>query len=300
MSDKKIIMCGCHVGGYPTIRFLLEEGFRFASFVILSPKQAQKYKISGYQDFRSLAKHYDIPIYIPKTYSLTHPEDLAYFRQHHFDLLIQGGWQRLFPDEILTNLSIGAIGGHGSADFLPKGRGRSPLNWCLIEDHKRFIMHLFLMKPGIDDGDVFDWEVFDINKFDTIQTLYYKVSIVSKKMLKRSIPQLLDGTIKFFPQRGQPSYYEKRTPEDGHIDWESMDVWQIYNLIRAVTRPYPGARAEIEGTFYFLWRAQIFDARLTYPGKPYGEIVERFGNDLVVNCRGGLLLIQDYEQMEDD
>lgn len=299
MFDKKlkVVMCGCHESGRYLIEQLLNSGVQFNYFVTLNEKQSKHYNVSGYKDFLDLAKKYKIPVYIPENYSLDSQKDLDFFKNNKFDLLIQGGWQRLFPINILDTLKIGAIGGHGSSDFLPKGRGRSPLNWSLIEGKKRFIMHLFFIKPGVDDGDVFDTEIFDINEFDDISTLYMKNTIVTKRMLIRSLPKIIDGTITIKKQDGIPSYYNKRSPSDGLIDWENMDVWQIYNFIRAQTRPYPGAFGYIDGKCIKIWRCRPFDTRINYPNAKYGESVESFENNLIINCRGGLLLIEDYEIM---
>jgi methionyl-tRNA formyltransferase len=129
---------------------------------------------------------------------------------------------------------------------------------------------------------------------------FSKNTIVTKKMMCRSLPKLLDGSIEFYPQKGKASYYSKRSPNDGKIDWENMDVWEIYNLIRGVTKPYPGAFGEINGKVYRIWKAQIFDESITYPDAFYGAVVEVFSKDLVVNCCDGLLLITDSELINEN
>lgn len=291
-------MCGNHVGGEPVVRGLLEHGFAFEYFVCQTPEQAQRAGVAGYFDYRPLAAEYGIPCHVARSFSLRDDEDVAFFREQRFDALVQGGWQRLFPEPVLETLRLGAIGVHGSSDFLPKGRGRSPLNWSLIEGRRRFIMHLFLIQAGPDDGPVFDVETFDINDHDDIETLYWKYSIVLRRMHIRSLPRLLTGEFEPVPQQGLPSYYPKRTPADGRIDWEEQDVWQIYNAVRAQTKPYPGAWGEVDGQIYRIWRCRPFDTRITYPDAPYGSCVERFGSRLIVNCRGGLLLLDEYEPAE--
>lgn len=301
MADHpKIVLCGCHEYGFHLASRLIEQGIRPSAFVCISPEQNEKYRISGYYDLSILAAEHDIPVYVPHTYELSHPDDHAYFATQGFDLLIQGGWQRLFPATVLESLRIGAVGVHGSADLLPKGRGRSPLNWSVLEGKSRFLLQLFLMRPGIDDGDVFDWEQFDINPFDDIRTLYFKNIILTNRMLLRSLPALVSGTLKYVSQQGEPSYYPKRTPEDGLIDWENMDVFAIYNLIRATTRPYPGAYGQLGQQQCRIWRARVFDTRIVYPAVTFGEVVERFDSALVVNCRGGLLLVEEYEPITDE
>lgn len=289
-------MCGCHTGGSKAIEKLLSAGYKFDYFVCLTPEMSENYLVSGYYDYRPLAKKMNIPIYVPETYSLNSRRDINFFVEEKFDLLIQGGWQRLFPEEVLNSLRIGALGLHGSSDMLPKGRGRSPMNWSLIEDKKRFIMHLFMIKPGIDNGDILAIQDFDITPYDDIETLYYKYGIVYQRLLKSELPKILNGQYSFIPQKGIPSYYQKRTSEDGSIDWEEMDVWTIHNFIRAQTSPYPGAYGLINNKNIIIWRARVFDTRIRYEEACYGDCVERFGNKLLINCRGGLLLIDEWQE----
>src|SRR6185437_10374426 len=229
-GKHRLVMCGCAEVGVNLIGPLIEAGVQFKAFVALTPEQGKRYSVSGYADLRELARSHAIPVYVPESYALTAEQDIAFFRDNHFDLLVQGGWQRLFPAAVLNTLSTGAVGIHGSADFLPKGRGRSPLNWSLIEGRRRFLLHMFLIKPGVDDGDVFAIEDFDITPHDDIETLYLKVSLCSRHMLLRHLPDLLSGRIDVQPQRGEASYYPKRSPKDGRIDWENMDLDEIYNF----------------------------------------------------------------------
>jgi methionyl-tRNA formyltransferase len=288
-------MCGNHVAGVPIVRGLLDAGHRFSYFVCQPAEQADRAGVAGHHDYSALAAEHGVPVHFAERFDLTGESDLALFREQRFDVLVQGGWQRLFPQPILETLRIGAIGVHGSADPLPKGRGRSPLNWSLIEGRRRFVMQLFLITSGVDEGDVFDTETFDITPFDDIETLYFKYGIVLREMHLRSLPRLLSGTADFRPQVGEPSEYPKRTPADARIDWEAMDVWQIYDFVRAQTRPYPGAFGEIDGQTHRIWRCRVFDTRISYPDAAYGACVERFGERLLVNCRGGLLLIDESD-----
>ena len=291
---SKIVFCGCSDAGFEVLNFLISKNFEISYIVSLNPEQAIQYNVSGYASFDEIARKNKIPIYFPKTYSLKDKSDVDFFEKNNFNLLLIGGWQRLIPEIILKKLKIGGIGFHGSSEFLPKGRGRSPVNWSLIEGKTQFILHAFLMTPGIDDGDVITHEIFDINQWDTCQTIYYKISIIQKRILAEIIPKLVSNNFKHIPQTGEPSYYEKRTPDDGLIDW-SKSVHEIYNFVRALTRPYPGAFTFLNGQRLNIWKSQPFDSKIKYESKN-GQIVEKFSTgDFVVNCKDGLLLITDYE-----
>lgn len=294
----ELVLVGCLESGVELAERLVARGIRFAHVVSVHPDDPAVATISGYRDYTDFAERHGIPIHYVRDYALRHADDVAFFAEHRFDLLIQGGWQRLFPTEVLATLGIGAVGVHGSSDFLPKGRGRSPMNWSIIEGRTRFILSLFMIEAGVDDGPVFDVEIYDITGSDTIRTLYYKSVLATERMIVRSLDDLLAGRISAVPQLGEPTYYPKRVAADGRIDWEDMDVAQIDRAIRAQTRPYPGAFAQLDGRWSHIWRAQILDTRLTYPEHRYGDVVARFGSDLVINCRGGLLLITETTGIE--
>ena len=292
--DKKIVVCGCTDFGYEIVDFLLMNGVNISHLVSLSPEQAIQYKVSGYKSFELLSTKYGIPIYYPKLYSMKET-DYDFFEKEKFDLLLVCGWQRLIPDKILETIKICGIGSHGSSELLPKGRGRSPVNWSIIEGKKQFILQLFILTPEIDDGDIVYHETFDINEWDTCKTIYYKTSIVMKRSLLKLIPNILSNNFSRTPQSGEPSFYPKRTPDDGLIDW-NKPLEEIHNFVKALAKPYPGAFSFIDKQKIMVWEAQPFDRKITFSDAKLGEIVEKFSTgDFVVKCNDGTLLITDYE-----
>jgi methionyl-tRNA formyltransferase len=151
------------------------------------------------------------------------------------------------------------------------------------------------MTPGIDDGDILDFQTFDINKWDTCRTVYYKISVVQKRKLVELIPKIMKNEFKRIPQTGEPTFYPKRTPEDGLIDWNQTSE-KLFDFIRAITKPYPGAFTYINEKKITIWNAQPFDSQITYDENQIGEIVEKFfSGDFIVKCQEGSLLVTEYE-----
>ena len=148
----------CTESGYDVVNHLLINGIKITHIVSLTPEQAKNSKVSGYKSFELLAQKFNIKIFYPKEYSMKNESDSLFFENEKFDLLIVCGWQRLIPENILKTLKIGGIGSHGSSELLPKGRGRSPVNWSIIEGKTKFISQLFLLTPGIDDGDILHYQ----------------------------------------------------------------------------------------------------------------------------------------------
>src|SRR5438477_12898298 len=114
MSGNGIVFLGCHeLGGYLLPR-LVDDGIRPECVVTLAPNSAAG--ISGYQDLRPIASELGIPSRVASSLDMKTSEDLQFFREEGFSVLIQGGWPRLIPEAVLSSLTVGAVGVHGGPD----------------------------------------------------------------------------------------------------------------------------------------------------------------------------------------
>ncbi len=243
-----------------------------------------------------------IPCHQVRSYTLSDAADRAYFETERFDLLCVLGWERLIPDTVLRTLGRFACGMHGSAFGLPRGRGRSPMNWSIITGQTRFITSLFRYTPGMDDGDILGSRTFEINDHDTIETLHHKNRVAMLQVLTECLPKIASGEIVLTAQPGgMPTYYPKRAPEDGLIDW-SASTRAIHRLVRAVAPPYPGAFAHLDGRRIDIMAAQPFDAALFGAGAAAGTIVDvsRAAGNFVVKTVDGSLLVTGFDGIAAD
>jgi len=294
---ERIAIFGCKA----TTRFLLENleiPYPIRYLVTLSPAAGLKHEVADYADLKPWAEARGMEVYQARYYSLKHADDIAHLNRLQLDLAFVIGWQRLIPAEVLSGLRIGAFGMHGSAANLPRGRGRSPMNWSLIEGRQAFYTNLFLYDPGVDSGDVVDTFKFQITPHDTAETLHFKNTLAMKYLIEKNIEALVNNDFRRAPQDTSltPTYYPKRTPEDGLIDWE-LDVVVLERFIRAVTRPFAGAFTFAEGQLVRIWRAQVFDIHdFGYERALPGTVVAVFERgQFLVKCFGGLLLVTEYE-----
>ncbi|MBU0551285.1 hypothetical protein KKF91_03315 [Myxococcota bacterium] len=299
MSAKRIGVVGCKHTTLELILGLIEAGFEIAHCVTISPEKGASQEVAGYLDLRPELRRLGVPFTVARRYSLKSAADEAALLALKLDVLLVQGWQRLIPDWWLDALPIGAFGMHGSSRPLPHGRGRSPMNWSLIQGKDRFYTHLFEYLPGVDDGPVVGVQVFDITPYDDCLTLHYKNTLSMLRLATRHLPALLAGTAPRAPQPTEgATYYPQRRPEDGLIDWGQADE-VIYNLVRATTRPFPGARSYLDddpARLITLWRVAPFDRQLTWPSATPGEIVEVFlDGAFVVQAGAGAVIVHDYE-----
>lgn len=298
-TGKRIGVAGCKHTTLEFIDGMRRHGHGIDQCITISPELGVSQEVAGYMDLREPMRERGIPVHVTETYALKEDRDGDAIRSLGLDLLLVIGWQRLVPDWFLDTLSIGAFGMHGSSLPLPHGRGRSPMNWSLIQDRKIFHTHLFRYNPGVDDGDVAGVQCFDITPFDTCLTLHYKNTLSMIRLVDRLLPSLLDGTAVLEPQDEEgATYYPKRTAEDGLVNW-SASTAEIHNLVRAVTRPFPGAFSFLddqEDQCIRIWKAIPFDEQLDYPDAAPGEIVAQFeSGDFVARTGTSTMLVVDWE-----
>lgn len=296
-SDTDIVYASCTKPGHDVLETLLEDGLEVSEIVSITPATAEKHGVVKYAQFDDLADEYGIPVYHPETYSMTEV-DHDHFATLDADLMIVNGWQRLVPEDVLETFTHGALGNHGSAMGLPKGRGRSPLNWSLVQGYDRFLLSVIRLAPGADDGDVVATRKFDVNEYDTIESLYYKVTVRLQEMFAECLGPIARGEWEFTEQTGEPTFYPKRTPDDGDIHWGDS-TRDIYNLVRAVTDPYPGAFTFHRGTRIDVWEVRPFSTDIGLAADP-GEVVDAFWtDDFVVATADGSILVTDWEAHDD-
>ncbi|HWJ36352.1 MAG TPA: formyltransferase [Steroidobacteraceae bacterium] len=173
------------------------------------------------------------------------PEWVAAGRSAHPDFLFSFYYRYMLKPAWLEVPRRGALNMHGS--LLPKYRGRAPVHWAIIrgESVTGASLHYMLEKP--DAGALVDQEAVPILENDTALEVSFKVADAAQRVLHRSVPALIAGTADARPlDLAQGSYFGRRRPEDGRIDWR-QDARAVHDLVRAVAPPFPGAFTEVNG-----------------------------------------------------
>jgi len=232
-----------------------------------------------------LAQDYDIPVHTPETVST--PDWIERLQSWAPDLILSFYYRNMIPEEILAIPRLGAFNMHGS--LLPKYRGRAPINWAVLQGEKQTGVTLHHMVKRADAGDIVDQEAVQIGPDETAREVFAKCTSAARVVIERRIDELTAGTA---PRRAQDesqaTYFGGRKPEDGRIDW-TKDASAIYNLIRAVTNPYPGAFTDVDGKRLMVWWAKP----LPGPGGTPGEVLSV--DPLIVAAGSGRLELVNYE-----
>ena len=201
-------------------------------------------------------------------------------------------FRSMIPQSVLALAPRGAFNLHGS--LLPQFRGRAPTNWAVLKGATETgaTLHEMVAKP--DAGAIIDQLAVPILPDDTGRDVFDKVTVAAEQVLWRSLPALIAGTAPRLPNSiEQGSYFGGRKPEDGRIDWQRPAA-EVYNLIRAVAPPYPGAFTEVAGQKIVIARARRPrpDEAISDEGLAHGLHISG-GRCLALCGDGGLILIHE-------
>lgn len=300
----KVVVFGVKDTSENIIDFIEKEICKVDLVITIAPKVLEHNQVSGFKGLSFLTEKYGIPVHEAESYFLTDDKTVKFMEENTFDIGIVMGWQRLIPKSVLDCFKEGIFGFHGNCGYLPFGRGRSPLNWSMILGDTRFNLNLFKYDEKADSPNVFATEMFQINEHDDIRTAQYKNMICSKNLIRKLLTTYMEkGHIEICTDsKDYDSWYNKRTAADGKIDFKDR-TRNIYNLIRGVAAPFPGAfcYADVEDEDHrvTVWQAHPFDEMIDFRNYAPGEIIDIFDNKLVVRTVDGSLLIDRYESSAD-
>ncbi len=144
---------------------------------------------------------------------------------------------------------------HGAP--LPLYRGAHPINWMIINGEEEGAVTCHYITEGLDSGDIIAQYTFPILQEETAYDVRPKIEETGTRLLRDVLKRFnTEGRIEGVPQDARKaSYFPPRKPEDGGINWDSP-ASGIYNFIRALTKPYPGAFSFIDNSKVYIWRAE--------------------------------------------
>jgi methionyl-tRNA formyltransferase len=230
---------------------------------------------------------------------LDSPSLASWWEATPVDLMLTVNWRYLIPASIYKRPRLGTFVFHDS--LLPTYRGFSPTVWAIINGEDHTGVTLFEITDAVDAGDIVGQVRVPIGPDDTIAEVMGRVTQAYLDLLTGNLDRLLEGTAPRIPQdHSRATFTCKRLPEDNRIDWTQTSE-RIYNLIRAVSAPYPGAYTYLDGKKLIVWTAQRLPDFPCYVGRVPGRVVELYPGvgTVVLTGDGGLLLTRVQLESQD-
>lgn len=215
-------------------------------------------------------------------------------KKYNPDILFVVGLSQIVPPSIIEIPRLGSLGFHPTN--LPKGRGRAPIAWLILNE-SRGAATFFALRAGVDDGPIVAQELFEVLPVDNARDIEEKIMVAEGIALDSLLLDLnKKGALSMREQdHSAASWYGRRSVADGWINWGSS-AHEIQKLIRASTAPHPGAFTYSETITLKIWKAKVIN-------EPYvgviGRILRVEGESFVVQTGDGLLEVSEWSSTVD-
>ncbi len=244
----KIFFIGCVESSKILLTRLLENNHEICG---IATKEASGYNADFY-DLSDIGSKYGIPTMYVK--NINDKESVDFIKSTAPDVLYCFGWSQLLKEQLLNIPPMGAYGFHPAE--LPYNRGRHPIIWALVLGLKSTAVTFFELNIKADAGKIISQRKIQIAYEDDARSLYNKIMNEAEEQVLEFTEKLETGAVlpEIVPNVGG-NIWRKRSEPDGIIDWR-MSSLAIYNLVRALTKPYFGAEFVHQGKKVRVWKAE--------------------------------------------
>lgn len=278
MSSKAVVFA-YHDIGCAGIEALLATGYQIAAVFTHADDPKEN---TFYGSVTQLCARHGIPVHAPE--DANHPLWVERVAKLNPDFIFSFYYRNLLGEALLATARQGAFNLHGS--LLPKYRGRAPANWVLVNGETETGVTLHRMVKRADAGAILAQQKVMIERSDTGLTLHAKLREAATQLLRDALPQLAKGTLSETAQdESQATCFGRRTPADGKLVW-SKPAEELFNLVRAVTQPYPGAFCAVGEHKLIVWQAEVLKGN---EGQAPGRVISV--NPLRIACGEDSLVI---------
>jgi methionyl-tRNA formyltransferase len=272
----KLILIGTVKFSEEMLKALIENNSNIQGVVTSNNSEIN----SDYSDLTSICKQNKIPCHI--TDDINSKKTISWIKKFNADAIYCFGWSRLIKKDLISLPPLGIIGYHPAE--LPKNRGRHPIIWSLVLGLKQTASTFFIMNEDADSGDIVSQIKIKIDEKDNAKTLYDKLTFVARNQVIEITNNL--GKLKNIRKKQNESksnIWRKRRKKDGMIDWR-MSAKSIHNLVRGLSKPYPGAHFEYKEKEYKVLKTELLKIKNIQNIEP-GKVIDITKNgDPIIMC----------------
>lgn len=234
--------------GYDCIEAIHSIGGSFSLFITLKDSQAATKSGRIYLD--QISKSSGTPLV--KVGHINDKKSIDEIKRANLDWLFVVGWSQIANSKVLALPRLGVLGMHPT--LLPQGRGRASIPWAIIKGLSETGVTLFKLDNGVDTGPILSQIKISIKRSETATSLYKLIANAHCDLIKNVwLNNLMPNIISLrYQDDNNATTWPGRKPEDGKI-LPDMTVKVVDALVRAVTRPYPGAFIILKNCKVIVW-----------------------------------------------
>lgn len=284
----KIVFMGTPDYAVGALEALIRAGHEITAVVTQPDKAKGRSGRPQYPPVKECALAHGLAVFQPER--VKRPEAVDRLRTYEADVFIVAAFGQILSREILDMPPCGCLNIHAS--LLPRYRGASPIQHVLIDGEERTGITIMRMDEGIDTGDILYQREIPIDRQDTYQSLYGKLTALGGETIVEALNLLRQGALIPRKQREEDSCYAPLiTREMGLIDF-SEDAFSIERLIHGMN-PWPSAYTSYQGKQLKIWEALAREEEGT--ALEPGTIVSVGRQDFAVATGRGLLQVLEVQ-----
>ncbi|MEK5279360.1 MULTISPECIES: methionyl-tRNA formyltransferase [Paenibacillus] len=281
----KIVFMGTPAFAVPSLQMLVDEGYEVVAVITQPDRPQGRKKILVPSPVKEAALALGLPVLQPER--MRRPEAVAELAAYEPDLIVTAAYGQILPKAVLDLPRNGCVNVHGS--LLPKYRGGAPIQRSIINGEKVTGVTLMYMAEGLDTGDMISRVEVAIEDEDTSGTLFEKLSLAGRDLLKSEMPRLVSGKVQAVQQDdSEATYAPNLNREDERLDWNASSR-DNYNRIRGLV-PFSGAFTLWNGETFKAWASKLPEAQKASDSAP-GTVLSVTERGVEVKTGDGSLLL---------
>jgi len=234
-----IIFWGTPDYSVESLKILIASHHKISAVITQPDKKRSRGSKLIASPIKKIANDHNIPVFTPDKIKNNHSfiETLKSFNSDIFVVIAYG---KILSSEILSIPKYGCWNAHAS--LLPRWRGAAPIHWTLLKGDTFTGVGIIKMDEGLDTGDLLLEEKVRIMEHDNLHTLSQKLSILSAKLIYKSLEIIEEEPNaikpKLSPQKSKDQeikYARMINKQDYKLDFnDSAD-----NIVRKVKGLFP-------------------------------------------------------------
>lgn len=270
----KIVFMGTPDYAVNTLEALIKSGNEVAAVFAQPDKPVGRKQILTSPPVKVCANEHNIPVFQPNT--LRDGKALEILKEINPDVIVVVAYGKILPKEILDLPKYGCVNGHAS--LLPKYRGASPIQWCIVCGESETGITTMLMDEGMDTGDILETVTVKIGEEETAEELFDRLAVLSADLMVNTLKKLEKGEITPIPQNhSEATHAPIIKKEMARLDF-AKTAREIHNAVRGYYS-WPCAFFMMNGKRIKVLSSRIGDKTAKSAGTVIGN-----GDELVIAC----------------
>ena len=227
-----------------------------------------------------LAEAHGIPVYQPT--SMRNGEAYDILKELNPDIIVVVAYGKILPKEILDLPKYGCVNAHAS--LLPKYRGASPIQWCIVCGETQTGVTTMHMDEGMDTGDMLETATADIGRDETSEELFSRLSHLAAELVCSTVDKLEKGELTRVPQNHAEATYAPIIKKEMALIDFNKSAAEVHNLVRGLYG-WPTAYFMLAGK-----RVKVHKTELAGNTEESPATVIKSDSELIIACGNGTAL----------